>query len=241
LYEISGLAANILNRVLDKTWWPLERIREFEMEYRPIGIGVMGLADVFVHLNLPYDSFGARDLAKRILGVIYAGAYSVQNATLLSIAPTGTIAMLAGCSYSIEPYFSLAYTKHVESGDFESISTTVEVAARNNDYLLTDEDRVIINTTGSARGTNMPEKAKEVLRTANEILWEGHLDMQIAVQEKVDNAVSKTINLPSYTSVFTVEQILQRAHAGGLKGLTVYRAHSREKEVISCPTGTCDL
>lgn len=182
-------------------------------------------------------------MAERIMETVYAGAMSTSqrsNATLLSIAPTGTLAMLAGCSYSIEPQFALFYTKRVELGNFDSISNVLEVVARNNDYVMTPDDWSIIEATGSVWATNMPNQAKHVLKTANEIPWRGHVDMQVVVQRWVDNAVSKTINLPNRATVQDVRAIIQYAHAMGLKGLTVYRNKSRENEVI-CANGSCGL
>ncbi len=243
LLDTSNYAAAILNQVLDKTWWPLREIQEFETVYRPIGLGVMGLADVLALLSMPYDSESARHFAARIIRTMYAGAHGADagNATLLSIAPTGSIAMIADASYSIEPYFSLSYTKHVEAGEYDTVSHTIHEVARNYQYELTGEDWLSIQQTGSLSSTGAPDEMKHVLRTANEISWKNHLLMQAAVQDGVDNAVSKTINLPTETTVDEIVEIILMAHTLGLKGLTVYRNKSREVEVISCPTGTCEL
>ena len=236
-----------LNKVLDCTWWPLPKIWEFEMQYRPIGLGVMGLADVLACLGIPYASQQGREMASRIIGTMREEAehtnhkYNLGNTTLLSVAPTGTIAMIADASYSIEPYFSLSSTKRTGLGVFvHEVSRVFDVADVFH-YELTAKDRQSIRETGSIMSTNCPADMKEVLRTATEMSWNDHILMQAAVQSLVDNSVSKTINLPSETTVEEVGNILLLGHQLKLKGMTVYRNKSRAEEVIDCPTGTCAL
>ena len=149
--------------------------------------------------------------------------------------------MLAGTSYSIEPYFSHVYTKSVEAGEFVVETGIVRRVADSFHYTLTTSDWKIIRGTGSVQGTAMPEVTKEVLRTANEISPENHLLMQAAIQKVVDSAVSKTINLPNTATQTQIQSLILEAHSLGIKGLTVDRNGSRDNEVISSVSGQCDL
>ena len=165
------------------------------------------------------------------------------NRTVLSIAPTGSIAQLAGCSYGIEPYFAMAYKKVVAAGVFyKEVQTLSEVLkARGIEY--TDADRQIVLNTGSVQQTNLPDDIKLIFRTATEIPWEEHLLVQAAIQSHVDNSVSKTINLSYSTTVEEIKRIIILAHKMKLKGFTMYRQNSRNVEVMvnACPSGKCEI
>jgi ribonucleoside-diphosphate reductase alpha chain len=250
LRELIFLGVVALNQVLDKTWWPLKEIEDFEMQYRPIGLGVMGLADMLVKVGVPYTE--SAEYVGRLFKYIYdvarhhadhiAGDNGIRrNATVLSVAPTGSIAMLADASYSIEPYFSLVYTKKVNAGEFAFRVDTLNQVLAKRDLPRPLRDEMEILKTGSVQSTSLPNDFKELFRTASEIPWEKHMAVMTAVQQNVDNAVSKTINLPASTSIAEVKSIIIQAHANGLKGLTMYRARSREKEVMECATGTCSI
>jgi ribonucleoside-diphosphate reductase alpha chain len=238
-----------LNAVIDKTWWPLEKIEEFENANRPIGLGVMGLADMLAKLGLPYwgDGFVKKLFATmREMAEHWASHYSQEtgkprNKTVLSIAPTGSIAMLADASYSVEPYFSLAYVKKVNAGEFKGkVEVLNEVLGDSGICDLDAINQEVVNT-GSVQNTNLPADLKYVFRTAQEIPYSQHLQVQADVQFSVDNAVSKTINLPKATTEAEIASIILTAHKLGIKGLTMYRAGSREVEVMGCPTGTCSI
>ena len=187
----------------------------------------------------------ASDLMREIRGIAEQVAFGEghNNTTLLSMAPTGSIAMMAGASYGIEPYFNLSGTKTVETGSFDTATQVLSEVLAKRGYCLTVDDYKYLGQTGSVQGTSLPDDIKEIFRTANEIPYMEHLLMQAAIQEYVDNSVSKTINLPGETTVEEIEQIILSAHALGLKGLTVYRDKSRDLEVFTagCSTGTCGL
>lgn len=246
-----NLGVNTLNTVLDKTWWPLPEIVEFEKVNRPIGLGVMGLADMLVKLGVVYGK--SSSFITELFADIHQMAedaarhYAIttlkpMNKTLLSIAPTGSIAMLADCSYGIEPYFSLAYTKKVNAGEFYAEAPVLTEVVHNWGIPYTEIDHNIVISTGSVQQTNLPNDIKLLFRTATEIPWDEHLLLLADVQSQVDNAVSKTINLPNKTSVDTVRKIIMLAHTLGVKGLTVYRSGSREVEVMNdCPSGACSI
>jgi len=239
-----NVGVEFLNRVLDRNWWPVDEIEAFENRYRPIGLGVMGLADVLASLRIPYGSSGAQAYVRHLMSTIrylaeqaaerYAKQYDKpHNATLFSIAPTGSISMLAGCSYSIEPYFTFTGQKHVEAGEFDIDSSIVERVAHLFGEEVTKGDWDIIAETGSVANTGLSYEAKDVLKTANEIPWQDHIRMQAAVQQYVDSAVSKTINMPNSATVDDVVQAITMAWAHGCKGLTIYRNGSRRDEVIA--------
>ena len=237
-------AVNIMNRVLDTCWWPLPEIEEFEMKHRPIGIGVMGLSDVLIALGMPYGSPAALRFIEHLFIVLNrAGALADEfNATRLSIAPTGSIAMMAGASYSIEPPFNLSGVKKVEIGSFKSENPLVDFAAQAGGYRMTEKDWEIIRETGSALGTEAPDEVKAVLRTATEIPPEGHLATLKEVQMYVDSGVSKTVNCPFSTSPEDIARYMLWSRDNGIKGVTFYRSGSREDEVFAdCPTGKCEL
>jgi ribonucleoside-diphosphate reductase alpha chain len=240
---LAPTSVNIMNRVLDTSWWPLPEIMEFEARHRPIGIGVMGLSDVLIALGKPYGSKEALDFIDALFMSLHRGTSlaSEGNKTLLSIAPTGSIAMMAGASYSIEPPFNLSGVKKVEIGSFKSENSLVDFAARAGGYKMTNKDWEIIRATGSARGTGAPDEVKAVLRTATEISPAEHLHTLKAVQSWVDSGVSKTVNLPYSTSPEEIADYMLWARDNLIKGVTFYRSGSREDEVMECPTGTCEL
>lgn len=249
LQYLTRLGVDILNAVIDKTMWPIPEAGEFMSKYRPIGLGVMGLADMLARMGMRYDSMAARLLVDEVMFFIRteAEAWSVHqghvNSTLLSVAPTGSIAMIADASYSIEPYFHISGTKSVEAGTYETSQRVFEEVCEAYDVVLSKEDKEIIKESGSVQDTSLPTQIRNIFKIANEIAPEDHLAMQAVVQSRADNAVSKTINLPTYYAVEDIKQLIVWAHAHGIKGLTVYRDKSREIEVFTagCPTGTCPL
>jgi ribonucleoside-diphosphate reductase alpha chain len=144
LRDLTDVAIRFLDRSIDVADFILPEIQAFEQRHRPLGLGVMGLADVLALMGIPYGSSDARDLLQQILGVMKKQAHDTaaeagqNNATFLSIAPTGTIAMLAGAAYSIEPYFKLAYNKTGEAGVFPVIEPALEMALMLRDIALTE-------------------------------------------------------------------------------------------------------
>lgn len=246
-----------LDRVIAESWWPWVQIEHFELENWPLGLGIMGLADTLAMLGLPYSTYGAVKFTNTLMAEMRATAEKEsarlsevkehpKHKTLLSIAPTGSISMLSDwlsqfCSYSIEPYFTLAGSKNVEQGTFVIKNRALTLASKIRGFRITEEDREVIAQTGSVQETSLPDNEKDVFRTANEISPYAHLEMQSMVQKHVDNSVSKTINMPKESSVQDIVDIIIDAHARGCKGLTVYRTGSRQDEVIECPSGSCDL
>lgn len=245
-----------LDNVIDVNEFPLDKIHEKVDANRKIGLGVMGFHDLLLKLGIPYDSEEALDLADEVMGFIKEKAAETsrrvaegrgsfpnhdestfdeprRNATLTTIAPTGTTGMIAGVSNGIEPLFALSYVKNVMDGQqlVEANDHFEEVARSRGFY---SEDLVEkVAEEGSVQGLDeVPEDVQRVFKTAHDIEPEWHVKVQAAFQNNVDNAVSKTINFPTTASVEDVEEAYTLAYETGCKGLTIYRDGSRDEQVM---------
>jgi ribonucleoside-diphosphate reductase alpha chain len=250
LAEVVADCVRFLDDVIDVNPYPLPEIDAAVKANRRIGLGVMGWADLLIALGVPYDSDEALDLAERLMHAIhdaghrateqlavergpfpnwsqsiYAGGPPKRNSTVTTIAPTGTISIIAGCSSGIEPLFALAY-RHKAPGQDRLLTfvNPVAEAVLEAHGLLTDDLRERIahhGTVGEIEG--IPEAIKRVLVTAHEIAPPAHVRMQAAWQRWTDNAVSKTINLPNEASRADVAAAYRLAYAAGCLGITVFR------------------
>jgi ribonucleoside-diphosphate reductase alpha chain len=258
-----------LDDVLDVNAWPLPEIAAVSARNRKIGLGVMGWADLLVRLGVPYDAPAALALADELMRFVAAeapgeserlagergpfpgwptsaparaGRRPRRNATVTTIAPTGTLSVIAGCSSGIEPLFAVAYVRRA-LGD---------VALEEEHPLLLERLRAAgaegalprILANGRCRGVpGVPAGVAEVFATAHDVAPEVHVRMQAAFQRHVDNGVSKTINLPREAAVADVARAFRLAWELGCKGITVYRDGSRREQVLrggidasaSCP------
>ncbi len=220
-----------LDNVIDVNCYPLPEIQEMVTKYRKIGLGVMGLADAFIKCGLQYDSHDALLFAGRCMQFIKEKAMKIQrpeiyNATITTIAPTGTLSMIADCSSGIEPIYSFAYTKNVLDSNFMYIHPELEKILSSDDLdKLKSGDMSVIPTNS-------------VFRSAHDISPEWHVRMQAAVQEHVDNAVSKTINMPNSATDKDVKDAILLAYNLGCKGVTVYRDGSRSGQVLTTIAST---
>jgi ribonucleoside-diphosphate reductase alpha chain len=247
-----------LDDVLDVNAWPLPQIAALSARNRKIGLGVMGWADLLVALRIPYDSAEALSLADRVMehvqriahrasealarergpfpgfatsALARAGQPPRRNATVTTIAPTGTLALIAGCSSGIEPLFALSYVRHA-LGDAELREEHPALAAALR-AAGAEAALPAVRGTGRARGVpGVPAPVASVLATALDVSPEAHVRMQAAFQRHVDNGVSKTINLPRSAGVEDVARAFRLAFELGCKGLTVYRDGSRERQVL---------
>lgn len=253
-------AVHFLDNVVELNVFPVEKIREMVTKTRRIGLGVMGFADMLFKLGVGYDSEEALMWARKVMkfvndeakvatqelakirGVfpewensVFGGTqYRPRNMALTTIAPTGTISMIADASSGIEPLFSLGYQKNTVEGKTLYIMNPIFVEELKKRDLYSEElmDRVVKNG-GKLEGLEeIPEDLKNIFRTALEISPEWHIKVQSAFQEYTDNAVSKTINFPKSATVEEVRQAYLMAYSLGTKGITIYRSGSREKEVI---------
>ena len=259
LAATTQLALRFLDDVIEVGRWPAPQIPTIVRANRKVGLGVMGFAELLILLGIPYASDRAVALAEELMQCIAEHALAaserlaeergvfhnwdrsfyaqqgrrVRNATRTSIAPTGTLSILAGTSASIEPLFALAYRRRVlgEHTLVEFNPLFLQYAQQQGFYSerLAQE----LQRHGSlAAIADVPQTAKELFRTALEIAPEDHLRVQAAFQKHVDNAVSKTINLPQMAAPEDVAAIYRRAWEAGLKGITVFRYGSKGQQVL---------
>jgi ribonucleoside-diphosphate reductase alpha chain len=259
LREYVVLAVRFLDDVIEANHFPLPQIAEAVRGSRKLGLGLMGFADLLIAAGIPYDSEAALALADRLArtlrdaadaaslalgeekGVfpnwersIYAGGPRYRNATRTCIAPTGTIAIIAGASSGIEPLFSLAHLRRMGDGTLlPEVSSAFEAAARAGGYYSAALADALARGARLAERPEAPPEARRRFVTAHDIGWEWHLRMQAAFQAHIDLAVSKTVNLPREATAEDVRAIYARAHELGCKGVTVYRDGSRAFQVLA--------
>ncbi len=255
-----NLAVRFLDNVIDASRFPLERIAEQVRRNRKIGLGVMGWADLLYRLRIPYDADEALALAERVAAFVRdkgraasarlaeergpfpawsesvfpeQGLPPMRNATVTTIAPTGTLSILAGCSSGIEPLFALSFARKVMDGErLVEVNPWFEAALYERG-LHTPEIMAEVAEHGSLRGlAGLPEDLRRVFVTAMDIAPERHLRMQAAFQRFTDNAVSKTVNLPASASVEDIRAVYRSAFELGCKGVTVYRDGCKASQVL---------
>ncbi len=242
-----------MDNVIDVNVYPDQRIEKMAKGNRKIGLGIMGWAELLIRLGIPYSSKEALSIAEKVMSFISKKAFEasvklahergsfpnvdrsvykgklIRNATRTSIAPTGTISMIAETTPSIEPLFAVAYEKEVLDGrKVIYVEPLLMEYAKN----LSESEIERIIEEGSVRNVEgLSENFKKVFITALEIPPEWHLKMQATFQNYVDNAVSKTINLPEETTVEEIEKIFIMGFKEKLKGITVFR-HGSKRGVI---------
>jgi ribonucleoside-diphosphate reductase alpha chain len=287
LRETVRNAVHFLDNVIDANRYPLKEIEKVTRANRKIGLGVMGFADMLIKLGIPYNSEQALELAEKLMKFIDEEAHrkseeiaekrgsfpnfdrsvwkdkyrAMRNATVTTIAPTGSISIIAGCSSGIEPLFAISFIRNVLDGTrlFET-NPLFEITAKERgfyDARLLEE----IAKTGSVQKTDrVPEDIRRVFVTALDISPEWHVRMQAAFQKYTDNAVSKTVNMPFDATVEDVRKVFELAWKLKCKGITVFRYGSKPEQVLyigevktaektfvaaeseyagGCPTKTC--
>ncbi|MEZ0576769.1 vitamin B12-dependent ribonucleotide reductase [Halodesulfovibrio aestuarii] len=260
LRRVTHLAVRFLDNVIDASRYPLDKITEMVTTNRKIGLGVMGWADMLFQLNIPYNSQEALNLAEKVMEFIQAegraaskqlakerGAFPAykdsifgernlgpyRNATITTIAPTGTLSILAGCSSGIEPLFALSFTRHVMDGDKLVETNPFFKAALEERGCYSEKLMDAITKKGTIADIDyLPEDLRRVFVTAMDIEAEFHLKMQAAFQKYTDNAVSKTVNVPKEATVDDIRSIYWMAYEHGCKGVTVYRDGSLQSQVL---------
>ncbi|MEM3890737.1 MAG: vitamin B12-dependent ribonucleotide reductase [Nitrososphaerales archaeon] len=261
-------AVHFLDNVIDANKYPLPEIEKItRFGNRKIGLGVMGFADMLIELGVPYNSKPALKIAEQVMRLIEEVAVNtsvklaeergsfanfkgslwekrgfkcIRNATLTTIAPTGTISEIAGCSNGIEPLFAIVYTKAVRETLGENLTIVnplFENVAIEEGFYSEELMKKIASSTSIQHIEEIPEHVRRIFVTAHDISPEWHVRMQAAFQKYVDNAVSKTINFPHDASMNDIEQAYLLAYRLGCKGLTVYRDRSRSVQVLTTKKG----
>ena len=262
LKDVVTHGVHFLDNVIDVSRFPIAQIEQMTRANRKIGLGVMGWADLLIRLGIPYNSDAAIDLAHEVMSFIsrHASAASVslaaqrgpfprwyqetiyqnrdqpprRNATVTTVAPTGTISLIANCSSGIEPIYAVAYRRiSFASESLLFAHEQFEEYARRYGFY---SDSLISNVAQHASLQTVPGIPPEAVRlfvTTHDISPEWHVRMQAAFQDHIDAAVSKTVNFPNHATTTDVKRAYELAYELGCKGITVYRDGSREQQVLS--------
>ena len=253
-------AVHFLDNVIDINPYPLRETDEITRANRKIGLGVMGFADLLILMDAPYDSERAAEIGEEIArfineeagkaserlglergsfpnfgGSIWKGKYGARrNATVTTVAPTGTISIIAGCSSGVEPLFAVAFMRHVLEGArlFELHPIFEKIAKERGFYSGETLEKIVSHgTIGDVE--DVPEDVRRLFVTAHDIAPEWHVRIQAAFQRHTENAVSKTVNLPEDASLSDVEGVFRLAYRLRCKGVTVYRYGSKGTQVLN--------
>jgi len=255
-------AIHFLDNVIDINSYPIPEIESVTKANRKVGLGVMGFADMLIMLGIPYNSEEALKIAGDTMSFIQqvsknasyqlakergafpnfnnsiyygSGSLPLRNATTTTIAPTGTLSIIAGCSSGIEPLYAVSFARNVldEERLFEINPVfkkmAIDIGIYNDDLLEA------VSCTESIQNISLiPQEMRELFVTTFDISPAWHVKMQAVFQKYVDNAVSKTINLPATATRKDVEEAFLTAYSSGCKGVTVFRSGSKPKQVLSC-------
>jgi ribonucleoside-diphosphate reductase alpha chain len=250
------LGVRFLDNIIDINKYPLPQIEEITRANRKIGLGVMGFADMLVQLGIPYDSDEAIQTAEEIMRSIKERSHAtshklaqergvfpnfkgsiykqpMRNATTTTVAPTGTISIIAGCSSGIEPLFAVSYVRNVLEGTkLIEVNPYFEALAKERGFYSEDLMMKIAKTGTLAGIDEIPDEVKRVFVTAFDIAPQWHVKMQAAFQKYCDNAVSKTINFRNVVDIKEVEKAFMLAYELKCKGITIYRYGSKAQQVL---------
>jgi len=257
-------SVHFLDNVIDANRYPLGPegpIARMTKTNRKIGLGVMGFADILIELGIPYDSPEALDMGEKVMDFVQregklasaalakkrgpfpafddsifaeAGEPALRNATVTTLAPTGTISIIAGSSSGIEPIFAICYIRNVMNNDeLVEVNPIFERMAREQGFYSEALMRKIAEQGHLEGIEEVPEDIAKLFTTAHEVSPETHIRMQAAFQKYTDNAVSKTVNFPEDAAAEDVAKVYMQAWALGCKGVTVYRDKSRDSQVLN--------
>jgi len=266
LSSTTHLAVRFLDNVIDCNRFPIPEIEEMTMKTRKIGLGIMGMHDMLIQLQLPYGSEEGRKVASEVMTFIRDNAKSAsimlgtekgsfpaydpihntytarRNAALTSIQPTGTVSMIADCASGCEPYFSIVMIKHVMDGDkLLMVNKHFERIAREEGFYSDDLLKRVADSGTVVGHDDIPKRWQEIFRTAQDIAPRQHIRMQAILQTNgVDSSISKTINLPKEATLEDVRSSYLLGYELHCKGLTVYRDGSRDNQVLNSTIITQD-
>ncbi len=267
--EVITTAVHMLDCVIDMNDYPIQEIADMSRRTRRIGLGVMGWSDLLIQMGVRYDSVEALELAREVMKFIQEETYRascelaesrgpfpewensaynegpasspMRNSAPVTIAPTGTISIIAGASSGIEPLFALSYVRNVmDNTRLVEGNAFLEAVARHEGF-YTPELMERLAGVGSLEDLDVPEWVKNVFRVSHDIDPRWHVRMQAAFQEYTDNAVSKTINFSHEATVDDVAEAYRSAYTLGCKGITVYRDGSKAEQVLSTGNSTQEL
>jgi ribonucleoside-diphosphate reductase alpha chain len=265
LSQTVKLAVRFLDNVIEVNQFPLPQIAEMTKTTRKIGLGVMGFADMLIQLGIPYDSEQGLVVAEEIAHFISAEAdkasielarergvfpafqgsiYDMpdgphfRNASRTTIAPTGSLSIIANCSSGIEPLFALSYVRHILEGEeFIEVNPYFEEAAKKGGFYSPELMKQLAEGKRLKDIAEVPEEIKRLFITAHDISPEWHVKMQAVFQKFTDSAVSKTVNFPHEATPEDIAKVYILAYQEGLKGITIYRDRSRESQVLTVGEG----
>jgi ribonucleoside-diphosphate reductase alpha chain len=260
LKEVVHTSVHFLDNVIDVNKYPLPEIEEMTRGTRKIGLGVMGWADMLLKLGIKYDSEDAVHLAEEVMGFIQKQARAkskeiakakgvfpyydrsvykskkirIRNATTTTIAPTGTLSIIASVSSGIEPLFAISFIKNVMDND-ELVETNpiFEAVSKERGFYSEDLMKQIAKKGGLHDIEEVPQDIRELFVTSHDISPQWHVKMQAAFQKYTDNAVSKTVNLRNDATTDDVREVFITAYKTGCKGVTIYRDGSRDMQVLN--------
>ena len=259
LSSVAETAVHFLDNVIDTNHYTLPQIEAMTKANRKIGLGVMGFADLLIQLGIPYNDPKALQIGEKVMSFIQEkgrnasrelglkrGSFpnfngstlkgcwdAMRNATVTTIAPAGTISIIAGASSGIEPIYALAFIRHVLDGqELLEVNPFFETLAKQEGFYSEELMKKIAQNGNLQNLREVPERVRELFVTAHDISPEDHIRMQAAFQKYTDNAVSKTVNFPHEATVDDVAKVYKLAYELGCKGITIYRDRSREKQVL---------
>ncbi len=259
--ETVKIGVRFLDNVITVNKFPLEQIKEMTLSTRKVGLGVMGFADMLVRLGVPYNSEEGLKVAEDVMGFVNEKALEasvalaeergvfpafkgsvydkpgmprVRNACRTTIAPTGSLSIMAACSGGIEPLFALSFTKNILDGArLVEVNPYFEQAAKAGGFYSDELMQQLANGTHLGIMHGIPDRVKAIYVTAHDIKPEWHVRMQAAFQKHTDNAVSKTVNFPNTATREDVANVYMLAYEQDLKGITIYRDGSRDMQVLT--------
>ncbi len=259
LGEIVDDAVHFLDNVIDANKYPLDIIDETTKSMRKIGLGVMGFADMLLMLGISYNSDRAVKLAEEIMSFIdvrgksksskmakergnfpafdksiFSGVRDMRNATVTTIAPTGTLSIIGGCSSGVEPIFAFVYIRNVmDNTEMIEVNPVLKKVLTDRGLYSDELMKKIAETGHISDMEELPKDIRDVFVSAHEVSPEFHIKMQAAFQRHVDNAVSKTVNFSNSATKEEVDEVYKLAYRLGCKGVTIYRDGSRNEQVLN--------